>query len=100
MLCLTPLLVAFHAPSRLQIATPMQRSLLVQMNALQLVTDASFEEEVLGVRGKPIIVDFFADWCGPCKLIEPSLKALHAEGNVDVVKGESQPDRSCSMHAL
>ena len=77
----------------------MQRSLLVQMNALQLVTDASFEEEVLGVRGKPIIVDFFADWCGPCKLIEPSLKALHAEGNVDVVKGESQPDRSCSMHA-
>jgi thioredoxin 1 len=42
------------------------------------VTDASFEEAVLK-SDKPVLVDFWAAWCGPCKMVAPSLEAIAAE---------------------
>ncbi len=42
------------------------------------VTDASFEDEVLKAAG-PVLVDYWADWCAPCKMIAPILDEIAAE---------------------
>ncbi|GAA5315092.1 MAG: thioredoxin TrxA [Candidatus Pelagadaptatus aseana] len=42
------------------------------------VTDASFDAEVLSAEG-PVLVDFWAEWCGPCKMIAPVLDELSGE---------------------
>ncbi|EAQ12339.1 MULTISPECIES: thioredoxin [Maritimibacter] len=42
------------------------------------VTDATFEEEVLK-SDVPVVVDFWAEWCGPCKMIGPALEELSTE---------------------
>jgi thioredoxin 1 len=42
------------------------------------VTDQSFAADVLGASG-PVLVDFWAEWCGPCKMIGPSLEEISDE---------------------
>jgi thioredoxin 1 len=57
------------------------------MAEIKQATDATFEELVLK-NDKPVVVDFWAAWCGPCKMVAPEMEKIAEKyaGSVDVVK--------------
>jgi thioredoxin 1 len=57
------------------------------MNAIKTVTDETFDRAVLN-NPRPVIVEYWAQWCGPCHQLAPVLEAIAQDysGRVDVVK--------------
>jgi thioredoxin 1 len=57
------------------------------MAEIKQATDTTFEELVLK-NDKPVVVDFWATWCGPCKMVAPEMEKIAEKyaGSVDVVK--------------
>jgi len=65
------------------------------------VTDETFKADVLGSE-KPVLLDFWAEWCGPCKQMTPALEELagELEGKVVIAKMniEDSPDTPVDFH--
>ncbi|CTQ54531.1 Thioredoxin C-1 [Roseibium album] len=62
------------------------------------VTDSSFEAEVLK-SSEPVVVDFWAEWCGPCKMIAPALEEIANEmdGQVKITKLNIDENQDMAM---
>jgi thioredoxin 1 len=78
-----------------------------RMGALKIVTDATFADDVL-MSEKPVLVDFWAEWCGPCKMITPVLEEIAGttdkieivKVNVDENPGTGANERIMSLPTL
>ena len=55
------------------------------------ITDANFEELVMN-SDKPVVVDFWAEWCGPCRMVGPIIEEMHKEYDGKAVIGKVNVD--------
>jgi thioredoxin 1 len=63
-----------------------------------ILTDANFDQEVIN-SSDPVLVDFWAEWCGPCRMLAPTIDELASEykGKVKVGKMDTDTNRNTAM---
>jgi thioredoxin 1 len=71
------------------------------MSAVKVVTDESFEAEVLN-SPRPVVVEYWAEWCGPCRMVGPVLEEIAGEhaDKIDVVKLNPQTAQKYQIMAV
>ncbi|MCH2199676.1 MAG: thioredoxin [Flavobacteriales bacterium] len=62
------------------------------------LTDANFEELVLNAD-KPVMIDFWAEWCGPCRMVAPIVEEMHGEYGERAVIGKVNVDENPGISA-
>jgi thioredoxin 1 len=71
------------------------------MSTLKQVTDATFEQDVLN-SDKPVLVDFWAEWCAPCRAVGPVLEKIAQENGdkIEIVKlnVDDNPETAAKYH--
>ncbi|MBN1270818.1 MAG: thioredoxin [Candidatus Aminicenantes bacterium] len=68
------------------------------MNNIKHVSDSTFETEVLKAKN-PVLVDFWAPWCGPCRMVAPILEDISKkfDGQLDIVKVNTDENQTTPM---
>ncbi|WP_274533523.1 thioredoxin [Polycladidibacter stylochi] len=76
-----------------------QKNMRGKTMATVKVSDENFQSEVLG-SSTPVLVDFWAEWCGPCKMIAPALEEISEEmsGAVKIAKVDIDSNQQSAMN--
>ena len=87
------------SPMRTSRTPPARMAVATSAPTLSKLSDNTFQQMVLGAD-EPVVIDFAADYCGPCRMVEPALTRLNTMNGVKVVKAALDENAQCRAWLL